>query len=198
MKIQTIFIILILNSITTIKNICIQGENCPIGHGTCQKDSCVCLYNYWSLANKENPSSTIYCNYKKYNRFFVLIIEFFLPSIGHLISGKYYFFIIKFLLLFVPIIYFICGFCIFKKNNETYNNLGVWQPTREEGNNDYNNTLDEELHRANRENIKIGNSTKFPVFLSFLFLIGFFIMHVIDLFCYAFGLYYDGKGVPYA
>ena len=91
MKIEAIYYLLILISIIPIKNICIQGGNCPEGHGVCKADSCICLYNYWSLNTKANPSPNIYCNYKKINRFIILIIEFFLPSIGHLTAGKYYF-----------------------------------------------------------------------------------------------------------
>ena len=199
MKIQTIFFILI-NSISFINNICIQGKNCPIGQGQCKADNCECFYNYWSLTNKENPSSTIYCNYKKYNRFFILIFEFFIPTSGHLISGKYYFFIVKFLLLFCPIIYFICGFCIYKKDDEENNyEQIVWQPSRDDNEKwNPNNTLDEKLHKANREKVNINKWNKFPIFLSFICLISFVFMHLIDLFCYAFGFYYDGKGVPFA
>ena len=189
MKIQAIYYLLILISIIPIKNICIQGGNCPEGHGVCKAASCICLYNYWSLNTKANPSPNIYCNYKKINRFFILIIELFLPSIGHLTAGKYYFFIIKFLLLFCPIFYFIWGYY-------TYKNDDGRQISGEE--NRFNNTLDEHLYRANRENIKINKSEQFFVIISFFSLIAFVLMHIIDLFCYAIGLYYDGNGVPFA
>ena len=67
-----------------------------------------------------------------------------------------------------------------------------------ENNNNFNNTLDERLHIANRENIHISKWNKFPIFLSFFCLIAFVFMHLIDLFSYAFGFYYDGNGVPFA
>ena len=112
-----------------------------------------------------------------------------MPSIGHLTAGKYYFFIIKFLLFFCPIFYFIWGYY-------TYKNDDGRQISDEE--NRFNNTLDEHLYRANRENIKINKSEQFFVIISFFSLIAFVLMHIIDLFCYAIGLYYDGNGVPFA
>ena len=197
MKIQAIYYVLILISIIPIKNICIQGENCPEGHGICKADSCICLYNYWSLNTKANQSPTIYCNYKKYNRFFILIFEFFLPSFGHLIAGKYYFFIIKFLLLFCPILYFVYGFYIYKNDDGT-NNLNLKGRQQNSDEIKFNNKSEEHLHKANRENIKINKWDKFLNIISFFSLIAFALMHIIDLFCYAIGLYYDGNGVPFA
>ena len=198
MNIQVFFILLIINSINPTKNICIQGGNCPEGQGFCKADSCICLYNYWSLNNKSNQPSSIYCNYKKYNRFFILICEFFLPSFGHLIAGKYYFFIIKFILLYFPVIYFICDFWIYKKDDEINNiNIKGWQPTREDNEN-INDNLDEELHKANKENINLRSWNKIFIFLSFICLIAFVFMHLIDLFGYALNFYYDGNGVPFA
>ena len=197
MRIKAIHYALILISIIPIKNICIQGGNCPEGQGFCNADSCTCLYNYWSLNTKANQSPTIYCNYKKYNRFFILLFEFFLPCFGHLIAGKYYFFIIKFLLLFFPILYFICGFFIYKNDDGSSNfNSKGWQQSGDE--NRLNNTIDEHLYRANRENVKINKWDKFLVILSFFSLIAFVLMHIVDIFCYAIGLYYDGNGVPFA
>ena len=202
MKIRTIFIVLILNSIMLINNICIEGDNCPVGNGFCKGNSCICLNNYWSIINKANPSSTIYCNYKRYNHYYIVIIEFFLPCFGHLIVGKYYFFIIKLLLLLCPIICFLIGFFAFKNGEriENNNNNQIWRPSREDadGNDNFNNLLDEQLHQANRANKNINKGTYLLSFLSFISLILFLIMHLVDLFCYMFALYYDGNGVPFA
>ena len=201
MKIRTIFIVLILNSIMIINNICIEGDNCPAGKGICRGNNCICLNNYWSIINKANPSSTIYCNYKRINHFFILIIEFFLPSFGHLIAGKYYFFIIKFLLLFCFIICSLIGFFAFKRGETIENNNAqLWRPSREdvEENDNFDNSLDEQLHQANRANKNINKRTYLLSFLSFISLILFLFMHLVDIFCYMFALYYDGNGVPFA
>ena len=200
MKIRLIFIALILNSISTINNICIEGENCPIGKGFCRANNCICLNNYWSIINKGNSSPTIYCNYKKYNRFLILIIEFFIPSLGHLISGKYYFFIIKFLLLLIPFIIFLYGYLNFRNESSIdKKNTNVYQPTREDENEIiFSNSLDEQLHIANRKKVNIDKSTYIFNFFAFLCLISFMIMHIMDIICYLFGLYSDGNGAPFA
>ena len=200
MKIRAIFIALIINSISTIKNICIEGENCPIGQGYCQANNCICLNNYWSIINRANSSPIIYCNYKKYNRFLILIFEFIIPCLGHFIAGKYYFFTIKFLLLLIPFIIFIYGYLNFKNESSTdKNNIVVYQPTRDDENEiNYSNSIDEQLHIANREKVNINKSTSILNFLAFLCLILFLIMHVIDIICYLFSLYYDGNGAPFA
>ena len=201
MKNRAIFIALILNSISTINNICIEGDNCPIGKGFCQANNCICINNYWTIINKANTSPTIYCNYKKYNRFLILFLEFFLPCLGHFVVGKYYFFMIKFLLLFIPFIIFLCGYLNFK-NESSYdkNNIVAYQPSREDENeiNYYSNSIDDQLHIANREKININKSTTIFIFLAFLCLMLFLIMHIIDIICYLFSLYYDGNGAPFA
>ena len=200
MKNRAIFIALILNSISTIKNICIEGENCLIGHGYCQANNCICINNYWSIINRANSTPIIYCNYKKYNRFLILILEFIVPCLGHFIAGKYYFFIIKFLLLFIPFIIFLCGYLNFKNGSSTdKNNKVVYHPSREDENDiNHSNSLDDQLHIANREKVNINKSTTIFVFLAFLCLILFVIMHVIDIICYLFSFYYDGNGAPFA
>ena len=196
MKIRAIFIALILNLISSINNICIEGENCPIGKGYCNIDKCVCLNNYWSLNNKENSSPIIYCNYKKYNRFLISIIELFLPCVGHFIAGKYYFLIVKFLLLFCPFIIFLFGYLNYINGSSTdKNNITVYQPSRDE---DFEINIDEQLHIANRKKVNINKSTSFFIFFAFICLILFCIMHLVDLICYLFGFYYDGNGAPFA
>ena len=200
MKIRAIFIALILNSIYTINSICIEGDNCPIGKGFCQANNCICLNNYWSIINKENTSPTIYCNYKKYNRFLILILEFILPCVGHFVVGKYYFFIIKFLLLLIPFIIFLYGYLNFRNESSIdKKNTNVYQPTREDENEIiFSNSLDEQLHIANRKKVNIDKSTYIFNFFAFLCLISFMIMHIMDIICYLFGLYSDGNGAPFA
>ena len=199
MKIKSVIFILIFFSFYSINSICIEGQNCPFKQGYCLADKCECYYNYWSLIDKAQQISPIYCNYKKYNRFYILFIEFFLPSFGHLIAGKYYYFIIKFLLLFCPIVYFVIGFCVYKKDDEEKNEeQRNWEPSRENIAS-YNNkeiNFDEDLHLANRENIKYNKWSQLSIILSFLSLIAFIIWHLIDIICYIFGLYPDGNGVP--
>ena len=200
MKINEMIFILIFSLISYTNNICIEGQNCPFGQGFCLTNKCQCFNEYWSVINEAEQTSPIYCNYKKYNRFYILIIEFFLPCIGHLIAGKYYFFIIKFLLLFCPIIYFVIGFFFYRKDDDgDYNkNINNWEPSREDilQNNNDENSLDEALHKANREYKDVNKLSQIPLMLSFFCLIAFLFMHLIDLICYSFGVYYDGKGAP--
>ena len=101
--------------------------------------------------------------------------------------------------MFCPIVYFVIGFCVYKKDDEEKNEeQRNWEPSRENIAS-YNNkeiNFDEDLHLANRENIKYNKWSQLSIILSFLSLIAFIIWHLIDIICYIFGLYPDGNGVP--
>ena len=60
---------------------------------------CICTNNYWTLKNNNPTSPIIYCNYKRISSTLILIAEFFIPSLGHFLAGKYYMGIIKLSLL---------------------------------------------------------------------------------------------------
>ncbi len=79
------------------------------------------------------------------------------------------------------------------------NNINTkgWQPSREDFENVTDN-LDDELHEANKKKTNIDSLNKIIIFLSFISLIAFVFMHLIDIFCYILNLYYDGNGVPFA
>ena len=101
----------------------------------------------------------------------------------------------------ILLICFLIGFFAFKNGEKIENNNNqLWRPSREDADENYNlnNSLDEQLHQANRANKNINKRTYLLSFLSFISLILFIIMHLVDLFCYIFALYYDGNGVPFA
>ena len=174
--------------------VCIQGKNCPIGQGYCKKDKCICEYNFWTLRTK-NQSNLIYCNYQKYNRFYLLLFEFFIPTVGHFIAGKYYFAIPKLCLLLIPLLSCFCGYISFyneegrAKKNDSSNENEL---------NDNNSENDNRLHEANKEEKKLSLSVYLPVVITFISLGLFVIMHIIDIICYLFAIYKDGNGVPLA
>ena len=75
---------------------CVVGSNCPYNQGMCVADTCECLDGYKTFFYPAlPPERQIYCNYKQISHFYPLILEFFLPGIGHIYVGKYWFGIIK-------------------------------------------------------------------------------------------------------
>ena len=81
---------------------CIQGTNCPLNQGICNGNTCECLEGFQTFYNKNLPlDQQIYCNYQQINHFYPLILELFLPGIGHLYVGKYFFAIAKILLVII-------------------------------------------------------------------------------------------------
>ena len=201
LKIKLIF--LTFFCFNSINSVCIQGGNCPNNQGICQADRCVCLKNFWTLNTQEqtNPITPItYCNYEKYSRFYLLIFEFFLPSSGHFLAGKYCFGIFKLLLLFIPIFSCLIGFC-FYYNGEGYQRAKSKRIdndyTRENGDPiEYHEQNDNNLHVANREQKNVDCSVYLSTIITFVSLTLFLIMHIIDIICYLFGFYNDGYGVP--
>lgn len=80
---------------------CILGQNCPIDQGVCVGDYCKCLNGFYSLLDPTLlPGQQIYCNYEQINVYKPLIMEIFLPSVGHFYAGKYILGTIK-LILFI-------------------------------------------------------------------------------------------------
>ena len=96
----------LLNSILLI---CLPNQNCPTDKGVCKNNQCVCFDEYYSLNYQINKSDKIFCEYQKMSRFGPLILEFFIPTIGHLYAGKTRFFIAKLIIIFFPIICYCCG-----------------------------------------------------------------------------------------
>ena len=199
-----IFVTLIIFTTILCQNsyVCKRGINCPIGKGFCQNGNCICKNDYYTLISPNQK--IIYCSYEKINRFYPLLLELFLPSIGHFYVGKYYFGIIKLSLIVIPLICFIYGYFLYKKhieeNNQIENNkVGTTEEkffSRADNEQIDNKHGEDELHVANREKHKLNYIAYFPVLVTFICAIIFFPMHIFDLFCYFLGYYNDGYGVP--
>ena len=90
-----IFILLPLFSFILSQE-CIEGKNCPYNQGFCAGTSCKCFDSYRTLFNPKLPKSEqIFCNYKQKHHLIALILEVFLPSIGHFYTGHYLLGLIK-------------------------------------------------------------------------------------------------------
>ena len=192
MKDFQIKIFILILSFYLIKSQCIQGNNCPNNQGFCMNGECICTNNYWTLKNNNPTSPIIYCNYKRISSTLILIAEFFIPSLGHFLAGKYIMGIIKLsLLLIIPILSLIIGFSFYYKDSthgEEYKKIELSRDNNEENDNN--------LHIANREEKKVKKSTLLPVIICFVSLSLFLLMHIFDLICYLFSFYNDGYGAP--
>ena len=79
---------------------CVLGQNCPYNQGVCVLNSCQCNKGYETLLDESlPPDQQIYCNYEKFSQYVPILLELFLPSIGHFVVGKYWMGIIKLTLL---------------------------------------------------------------------------------------------------
>ena len=83
---------------------CTMGQNCPYNQGICAGNVCECLDGYKTRYNpKLTQEQQIMCNYKQISHFVPLILEIFLPGIGHFYVGKYFLGFIKLILALVCI-----------------------------------------------------------------------------------------------
>ena len=83
---------------------CVLGKNCPLNQGMCIGDFCKCLDGFYSLLDPNLfADQQIYCNYEQINVYIPLLLEMFLPSIGHFYAGKYWIGSLKLLLLIMHI-----------------------------------------------------------------------------------------------
>ena len=106
LKILPIIFSFIINYILST---CIEGINCPKGKGLCKNNMCICFNEFYSLNFEINKNDTIFCEYQRMSRFAPLILEFFIPTIGHLYAGKMRFFIAKLIIILFPVICYGCG-----------------------------------------------------------------------------------------
>lgn len=94
--------------------ICTPGVNCPHGRGICQSNNCICFERYWTVVDPKTPANDqVYCSYTRLSRFAPLFLESFLPTIGHLYSGRTDLFLLKLSFILVPII-LLCFNCYCK------------------------------------------------------------------------------------
>ena len=83
---------------------CVLGKNCPLNQGMCIGDFCKCLDGFYSLLDPNLfADQQIYCNYEQINVYIPLLLEMFLPSIGHFYAGKYWIGSLKLLLLIMHV-----------------------------------------------------------------------------------------------
>ena len=202
--------IILLNSLTlilcfySINNACIPGKNCPKGQGFCQKNKCICINYFWTLKNSQSKSPTVFCNYERLNRYKLLIFEFFVPSLGHFLAGKYYIAFVKLSLLIIPILSCITGFCFYYKSDSYQNSRGKKnvinneeeQPLEIKRQNSQNSQNSGNLYEANREDKPAEWFTYLPVIVTFVCLTILIIIHIVDMICYGIAYYKDGYGVP--
>ncbi len=137
-------IITLFSSFKLLISNCIPNQNCLKERGECIDNICVCYDEFWTLKpNKENNLPNIFCNYEKRSRFLPLILEFFLPGIGHIVMKKYLLGIIKIILWATMTILFYTDFQNHKNENIEENNKNI--PKNEEQfkliNNDNNKNL---------------------------------------------------------
>ena len=80
---------------------CILGKNCPFNQGTCATPNfCKCNEGFETLIDETLlPGEQVYCNYEQMSQYTPIILEIFLPSIGHFVVGNYWIGTAKFILL---------------------------------------------------------------------------------------------------
>ena len=80
---------------------CILGKNCPFNQGTCSTPNfCKCNEGFETLIDETLlPGQQVYCNYEQMSQYTPIILEIFLPSIGHFVVGNYWIGTAKFILL---------------------------------------------------------------------------------------------------
>ena len=177
---KLILIISIFSSIFSQQ--CIFGKNCPFNQGICLGDTCECLDGYKTLYNpKLTVDQQIYCNYKQIHHLIPLILEFFLPGIGHFYVGKYWFGLIKLFLalVFISSCYYIHGEMKIPGYIEAFKQMIL------------NKLFDDDKVRG-------GSETRRMEIAQFCFNITFhpfWILWAFDLYMYFTKTYYDGNGV---
>ena len=69
---------------------CILGKNCPFNQGVCATPNfCKCNEGFETLIDETAlPGQQIYCNYEQMSQYMPIILEVFLPSMGHFVAGN--------------------------------------------------------------------------------------------------------------
>ena len=165
----------------TPQPMCIAGQNCPIGKGTCIVNECKCNEGFYTLYDQTLPQGQqqMFCNYVQKSLYQPLILELFLPGVGHISVGHYYLGILKILLLvtYFSLTYYLYGkFELPKLFLYLFKKFGFSVLLPRGG----SSTLDKILDMV-RE------------------LSGFILtlMYFADLFLYKMEVYTDGYGVPF-
>ena len=128
---KNLYFFIILTTFKLYSSDCIPNQNCLKPRGECIDNICECYEEYWTLKpTKDNNLPNFYCNYEKRSRFLPLVLEFFIPGLGHLIMKKFLLGIIKIGLWLLIIISFFAGFRSHKLENiEQFEQSGRITPT---------------------------------------------------------------------
>ncbi len=111
--------LILLYRLNYVKLTCIKNVNCPIEAGQCIANQCKCFDEFYSLNNNLHPKNeTIFCEYRKMSRFGPLILEFFLPTLGHFYAGKINLFIAKLFFIIFLLIGHCCGLTENRQNSD--------------------------------------------------------------------------------
>ena len=171
----------------TYEQQCILGKNYPANQGLCVSDMCVCSEGYHTLLAQNIPlDQQIFCNYKKISQYIPIVLEIFLPSIGHFIVGNYWLGIVKLSLLLA---YVISSYHLYGKVSIPHLLKILIEKIRSEN---FHGILIDRF-------IDINLAIKVKI-LKAIFCISstfFSLMFFVDLFFYKFGIYTDGNGVPF-
>ena len=162
--------------------VCVSGQICPIGKGVCIVDTCQCNEGFYTLYDQtlQPGQQQIFCNYQQKSLYQPLVLEVFLPGVGHISVGHYWLGIIKivlFLTYFSLTFYLYGNFEMPQLFTYAFEKCGAPVYSPRSG---------------------TGNSGKFLGIVKELSGIAFFIMYFADLFLYKMEFYNDGYGVPFA
>ena len=166
---------------------CIMGQNCPFNQGICSGDTCSCKEGYYSLLDNSKPfNNQIFCNYEQTSQYVPIILEMFLPSIGHFVVGKYWLGLIKLILL---LSYCISFYLLYQKLefpklfSFLFKKIGlkIFTGTPFKIRNQKNYSLDIVIKQIILEISGVLIS----------------LLYFADLFAYKLGVYTDGNGVPF-
>ena len=184
---------------------CIFGQNCPYNQGFCIDTKCECIDGYWSLMNKDlPPESQIFCNYQQTNLYLPLFLEFFSPSLGHFYVGKFWFGVVKLILVLSSVLseFYLTRKChvpnfIKILKNKLFDEGSLLE--KKEGNeifrgNNPNMARKEELEEIEE---KIPLKQKIISYINTLTFYPFWFVWVADIYFYYFKIYKDGNGVPF-
>ena len=95
-----LFFSLFILSYEQFQQQCTLGKNCPFNQGICVSNFCRCYEGYVTLNDVSlPPEKQIYCNYQQKSQYTPIILEIFLPCIGHFVVGNYWIGLLKFSLI---------------------------------------------------------------------------------------------------
>ena len=146
--------------IPLISSNCIQNKNCLAERGECIENKCICYNEFWTLKpNSENKLQNIFCNYAKKSRFLPLVLEFFIPGLGHIYMKKYILGIFKIFLWVSITILFFAGYYNYKSENEEEKKNNAIQNEEQiklinNDNNNENNTINNMNEPLNKNEYK--------------------------------------------